>query len=60
MLALVSRPTTVSCPERLPDELETRLREVEKAAATDFDALSWFWMLLLGLVVPCALILIGW
>lgn len=56
----MSRPTTVSCPERLPDELETRLREVEKAAATDFDALSWFWMLLLGLVVPCALILIGW
>ena len=50
----------MSSAEPLPEELETRLRAVEKAGATDFDALSWFWMLLLGLVLPCALILIGW
>jgi len=45
----------------LPAELETRIREVQAAApASDFDALSWFWMILLGALLPAALIVYGW
>lgn len=45
----------------LPAELEARLAAVEAAAgARDFDAVSWFWMILLGVVLPAALIVAGW
>ncbi len=46
---------------QLPPELEARLAAVEAAAAArDFDAASWFWMLLLGAALPAALIVAGW
>ena len=45
----------------LPDALDARLREVEAASpSTDFDAVSWFWMILLGLLLPLGLITYGW
>jgi hypothetical protein len=45
----------------LPRELDARLAEVESAARhNDFDSSSWFWMILLGVVVPAGLIVAGW
>jgi hypothetical protein len=45
----------------LPPELEARLLAVEAVAdERDFDAVSWFWMILLGAVLPAALIVAGW
>jgi hypothetical protein len=45
----------------LPPELEARLAAVEAVAdARDFDAVSWFWMILLGAALPVALIVAGW
>lgn len=47
--------------EVLPDELEARLNVVSAASEDrDFDARSWFWMILLGLVIPVGLIVAGW
>lgn len=48
-------------PGRLPDMLESRLREVETAATSaDFDLAAWIWMILLGAVFPLGLIIYGW
>ena len=45
----------------LPAELEARLAAAAAgAAARDFDAASWAWMLLLGAALPAALIVAGW
>jgi hypothetical protein len=45
----------------LAPELEARIVAFETAApSADFDAASWFWMLLLGIVMPLALLLLGW
>ena len=45
----------------LPAELEARIALLEGAADTeDFDAASWTWMLLLGLVLPAVVIAVGW
>jgi hypothetical protein len=45
----------------LSRDLEARLTQAEAAARhNDFDALSWFWMILLGMLLPAALILAGW
>ena len=45
----------------LPPELEARIAALESAAPqTDFDPASWFWMVLLGIVVPVVLLAIGW
>ena len=45
----------------LPAELEARIALLECAADDeDFDTASWFWMLLLGLVLPAAVIALGW
>lgn len=46
----------------LPPELERRIAALESggAAGADFDARSWFWMILLGVVLPLALLLWGW
>lgn len=45
----------------LPPELEARIRALEQQASpVDFDAWSWFWMLLLGAALPAALLLVGW
>ena len=45
----------------LAPELEARIAAFEKAPPpADFDAASWFWMILLGLAVPLALLALGW
>ena len=45
----------------LPAALEARIVLLESAADDeDFDAASWFWMLLLGLVLPAVAIALGW
>jgi len=49
--------------EPLDPELERRIAALESPgtdAGSDFDAASWFWMLLLGVVGPAALLLWGW
>lgn len=46
---------------QLPADLEARLVVVAAAAdGNDFDGFSWFWILVLGAVLPVALILGGW
>jgi hypothetical protein len=45
----------------LPQELEARLSALETGTArTDFDAFSWFWMALLGILLPAVLLVVGW
>ena len=45
----------------LPPQLEARIAVVESAATTsDFDASSWFWMILLGVAIPLILLAVGW
>jgi hypothetical protein len=45
----------------LAPELEARIAAFENAAPTsDFDAAGWFWMVLLGVVIPLALLIVGW
>ena len=47
--------------QELPPDLEARIAALEKSAATaDFDSASWFWMILLGLVLPLLLLAAGW
>jgi hypothetical protein len=45
----------------LPQELELRLSALEAGTArTDFDAFCWFWMVLLGVLLPAVLLIVGW
>jgi hypothetical protein len=45
----------------LPPQLEARITAFERAApAADFDAASWFWMILLGAAIPLLLLVVGW
>jgi hypothetical protein len=48
--------------EPLDPELERRIAALELGEETgaDFDAASWVWMILLGVVLPVALLLWGW
>jgi hypothetical protein len=48
--------------EDLPPELEERITALEDPArqGADFDAVSWAWLILLGMVVPLALLVWGW
>ena len=47
--------------ESLPPELEARIAVLESAASDqDFDARSWFWMVLFGIALPAVLIVLGW
>lgn len=48
--------------EPLDPELERRVAALEAGpdAGSDFDARSWFWLILLGIVGPGALLLWGW
>jgi hypothetical protein len=49
-----------SAPTLAP-ELEARIAALENAAPTsDFDAAGWFWMMLLGVAIPLALLIVGW
>ena len=58
------RPPTdaVASREPLDPELERRVAALEAGAdaGSDFDAASWFWMVLLGILVPVALLVWGW
>ena len=48
-------------PSASPPQLEARIAALEKAAqSSDFDAASWFWMALLGIAIPLALLAVGW
>ena len=52
---------TLPQPPRLPPQLEARIAAFESAApAADFDAASWFWMILLGVAIPLLLLAVGW
>jgi hypothetical protein len=48
----------------IPPELEERIARLEGdlrvAAAPDFDAVSWGWIIALGAVLPVVLLLFGW
>jgi hypothetical protein len=47
--------------QSLPAELEARLAALETGTErSDFDSLSWFWMLLIGIAIPILLLAIGW
>ena len=47
--------------QALPAELEARLAALETGTEhSDFDSLSWFWMLLIGIAIPILLLAIGW
>jgi hypothetical protein len=58
------RPATGATPTREPldPELERRVAALESGtdAGSDFDAASWFWMVLLGIVGPVVLLVWGW
>jgi hypothetical protein len=45
-------------------ELEERIVRLEGdlrgAAAPDFDAVSWGWIIALGVILPAVLLLVGW
>ena len=61
---LVTDPESGELPTQmpaLPQELESRLSALEAGTArADFDAFSWFWMVLLGVLLPCVLLVVGW
>jgi hypothetical protein len=46
----------------IPAELERRIRALENPAGQgqDFDGLSWFWLLTLGLALPIVTLVVGW
>jgi len=45
----------------LPPDLEARLAAFESSPTPgDFDAASWFWMILLGVAIPLGLLVLGW
>jgi hypothetical protein len=47
--------------DSLPSELARRIDALEaQPAAQDFDPVSWLWLSLLGLVLPIALLILGW
>jgi hypothetical protein len=47
--------------ESLPPELERRIEWLQQQPlGPDFDPASWMWLALLGLVLPIALLVIGW
>ena len=48
--------------DALPAELEHRITELETGGqcGEDFDSASLAWLLLLGIVLPAALLIMGW
>jgi hypothetical protein len=56
-------PNAKAAREPLDPELERRVAALESPgtdAGSDFDSWSWFWMAMLGVVGPAALLLWGW
>jgi hypothetical protein len=47
---------------RLDPELERRVAALENPAGQgdDFDGASWFWLLVLGVILPVLVIIWGW
>jgi hypothetical protein len=46
---------------KLAPELEARIAAFENAApAAGFGAAGWFWMVLLGVLIPLAMLVVGW
>ena len=47
---------------RLPPDLEARIVALEAVSGQtkDFDTRSWAWLVLLGVILPIALLIIGW
>jgi hypothetical protein len=48
--------------QQIPAELENRIRALESAGGQgeDFDGASWFWLIVLGIVLPVAALVLGW
>ncbi|MDY0870888.1 hypothetical protein [Dongia rigui] len=46
----------------IPAELERRIRALETAEGQgeDFDATSWLWLAILGIVLPVIALIWGW
>ena len=42
--------------------LEERIEalETDTHQGQDFDSASWFWLVTLGVLIPCTLLIIGW
>ena len=62
---MLSGQREVGAPAALPAEpasLDERLAALESGAACgeDFDRASWFWLALLGVVLPVVMLLVGW
>ena len=61
-----ARPVTDSSADEAaapidPPELAARIAALESTGErTDFDALSWFWMILFGILLPLGLLILGW
>ena len=49
-----------SLPPELARRIETLQALDEPPIAADFDRVSWIWLALLGLIVPIALLVLGW
>ena len=51
----------IPMPEQLPPELARRIEALEgDSVAAELDRRSWFWLILLGVATPAALLLWGW
>ena len=60
-LAELERKPIQEPPPALPPELEARIAALEAAEVPqDFDASSWFWIILFGIVIPLILLAVGW
>jgi hypothetical protein len=47
--------------DSLPPELARRIDALEaQPAAQDFDRISWVWLVLLGVLLPIAVLILGW
>lgn len=47
--------------QQLPAELERRIRALETGGeGEDFDGSSWFWLIVLGIVLPVLALIVGW
>ena len=57
---VTSDPARDGMPALAP-ELEARIAAFEDAAPTGgFGAAGWFWMVLLGVLIPVAMLIAGW
>jgi len=50
----------VQAKSSLPGDLERRVAALERIETTDFDRQGWWWMIVLGILLPIALVVFGW